>query len=297
MPHFIVFIDVETTGINPAQDAIVQISAIKFFGTQEIDRFNTYINPNRSIPPEATSINSITDAMVADAPPIHAIKDKFFDFIKHSVLVGYNVTFDLSFISAAYGAALHGITYIDVMNWAHTYLDLPNYRLETVAKYLGFHATGSFHDSLTDCEATANIFWKLCVQELSSDSYIFHAPKPAKRKKFDKFCPKEIVPRTTPTDTSHPLYGKKIVFTGDLSITRHEAAQMAVDVGASVKSTVSSKTNYLIVGVQDPTVVGSGGTSGKEKKAYELNALGKASIKIITESEFMSLLGEVIQCG
>lgn len=294
---FIVFLDVETTGTDPSKDEIIQISAIKFLGPQEIDRFNTYINPGCPIPFEATSVNGITDAMVANAPKIHDIKESFFNFIGDAVLVGYNVSFDLKFISIAYGGALDGAKFIDVMNWAHKHLDLPNYQLKTVAEYLDFCPTGSFHDALTDCEATSDIFWKLCIQELMDYSNIFYAPKPKKKKAFAHFRPKEIVPRTTPTDTSHPLFGKKIVFTGDLSISRSEAAQMAVDCGALVRTSISSKTNYLVVGRQDIAIVGEDGMSDKEEKAHELNALGKASIEIIGEPEFMLLLGEVVQCG
>lgn len=297
MSRFIVFIDVETTGVDPGKDAIIQISAIKFFGAHEIDRFNSYIDPCRTIPFDATEVNGITDDMIKNAPKINDVQSQFLTFIQDSVLVGYNVAFDLSFISAAYDGMLDGVEYIDVLKWAHKHLELPNYRLETVATYLGFHSTGSFHDSLFDCEATADVFWKLCSQELLIESYVFRAPKKTKKKTFEKFRPKEIVPRTTPTNANHPLFGKKIVFTGELSIGRHDAAQMAVDVGASVKSGVSCKTDYLVVGVQDPTVVGSDGMSGKEEKAYALNALGKASIKIISEHEFMSLLEEAIQRG
>ncbi len=298
MVRFIVFLDVETTGTDPSKDEIIQISAIKFLGTQEIERFNTYVNPGCPIPLEATSVNGITDTIVANAPKIYDIKESFFRFIDDAVLVGYNVSFDLRFISIAYGGALDGAQFIDVMNWAHKHLDLPNYHLKTVAEYLGFHPVGSFHDALTDCEATSDIFWKLCIQELMDYSNIFYAPKQKKKKRaFAQFRPKEIVPRTTPTDTSHPLFGKKIVFTGDLSISRLEAAQMAVDCGALVRTSVSGKTNYLVVGKQDITIVGEDGMSDKEEKAHELNASGKASIEVISECEFMSLLGEVIQCG
>lgn len=297
MSPFIVVLDVETTGVNLYDDAIVQLSAIKFFGTIELGRLNTYINPGRPIPPEATSIHKITNDMVKDAPGIAEVKAEFLEFIKDSVLVGYNVTFDLGFISMAFDGMLDGMPYLDVMRLAQNHLDLPDYQLGTVAEYFGFCPNGSFHDSMTDCEATADAFWKLCTLELLRYSPVYHAPKRKKKMAFESFRPKEIVPQVTPTDVNHPLYGKRIVFTGELSIDRHSAAQMAVDVGASVKSGISSKTDYLVVGAQDPALVGSDGMSGKEKKAHELNSLGKASIEIISEEEFMSLIKGGVQCG
>lgn len=297
MSPFIVVLDVETTGVNLYDDAIVQLSAIKFFGTIELGRLNTYINPGRPIPPEVTLIHKITDDMVKDAPEIADIKAEFLEFIKDSAFVGYNIAFDLGFISMAFDGVVDEMPYFDVMHLAQDHLNLPDYRLETVAEVLGFCPKGSFHDSMTDCEATADAFWKLCTLELLNHSPIYHAPKRKKKKAFETFRPKEIVPQVTPTDINHPLYGKRIVFTGELSIDRHSAAQMAVDVGASVKSGVSGKTDYLVVGVQDPAHCGPNGMSGKEEKAYELNALGKASIEIITENEFMSLLKGGVSCG
>lgn len=297
MPRFIVFVDIETTGVDSNQDAIVQISALKFCGNQEVDRLNTYINPGRPIPSNATAIHKITDDMVKDAPRIDDIRGIFLEFVKDSILVGYNVTFDLRFISIAFGEMFNEVRYLDVMYFARRHLDLPDYRLETVAAHLGFSPDSRFHDSMADCEATADVFWKLIIQTLSIESPTFYAPKQKKKKLFDRFCPKEIIPQATPADENHPLYGKIIVFTGELSISRREAAQAAVNVGANIKSSISSKTSYLVVGRQDPTIVGPDGMSGKEEKAHELNALGKASIEIISEREFMLLLGEVVQCG
>ena len=65
--------------------------------------------------------------------------------------------------------------------------------------------------------------------------------------------------------------------------------QQVVNLGGLVKSGVSGKTDYLVVGVQDQSIVGENGISTKEKKAYELIEKGK-ELKIIKEAEFISLL-------
>ena len=292
------FIDVETTGLSPTKDAIVQVSALRFFGKKAVDGLNSYVNPQRPIPWEATEIHGITDEEVQDAPTIDKIKEPFMNLAKGAILVGHNATFDLNFLDYAFHGALDGMEYIDTLWVAKKVLDLPNYRLETLADYAEFYPEGGFHDSLTDCTATAAIFFRLAFDK-PGFAQVYHSKASAKVG-FSSGNPvryKEIVPHAVPTDVNHPLYGKSIVFTGELSIDRHSAVQMAVDVGASVKSGVSSKTDYLVVGVQDPAIVGSDGMSGKEEKAYELNALGKASIEIISEDEFMSLLKGGVPCG
>jgi DNA polymerase-3 subunit epsilon len=66
--------------------------------------------------------------------------------------------------------------------------------------------------------------------------------------------------------------------------------QKIVNVGGIVKSSVSSKTDYLVVGKQDKALVGDDGLSSKEEKAYELISSG-SSIKILNEEQFSLLLG------
>lgn len=104
--------------------------------------------------------------------------------------------------------------------------------------------------------------------------------------------PSDIEATVDCINPSGPLYGKNIVFTGEMSLSRSEAMQIAVNAGAVVKTAVSRKTNYLVVGVQDLDIVGDDGMSSKEEKAYALNEEGTADIKIIDEVEFIQLAGE-----
>lgn len=284
-----VIVDVETTGLNPAEDAIVQISALRYFGRKFVDGLNSYVNPRRHIPESSVKVHGITDDKVKDSPTIGEIKEPFMNLVKGAILVGHNAAFDLDFLDAAFHGALGGVEYIDTLEIAKELLTLPNYRLETVADYAEFYPEGGYHDSLTDCTATAAVFFRLQFDK----PYYSKTYRPKMLVHQNRaFTPKDLVPAMLPDNFQHPLRGKKIVFTGDLSISRLDAAQMATDVGAIVRSSVSGKTDYLVVGNQDPDIVGDNGISGKEEKAHELNALGKASIQLINEQEFMSLLEE-----
>lgn len=119
----------------------------------------------------------------------------------------------------------------------------------------------------------------------------FYNPPEKKNEFYRKFTPPQsIQPQTTAFDENHPLYKKAIVFTGEISIDRDKAMQLAVDVGALVRGAVSGKTDYLVVGVQDTAIVGDDGMSSKEERAYALNQAGKANIKIIGEKEFFELI-------
>lgn len=108
--------------------------------------------------------------------------------------------------------------------------------------------------------------------------------------RFKSISIKEISATTEDFDQSHPFFGKSVVLTGELqSIERKDAMQQIINKGGKIKSAVSSKTDYLIVGVQDKTVVGPDGLSSKERKAKELIEKGKG-IQILKENEFMKMI-------
>lgn len=152
-----VILDVETTGLNPSVDKIIQLSAIKYDTTgQPIDSYDTYLNPGIPIPTEASKVNRITDQMVADAPRAEDVRDAFFDFLGDCLLVGYNTTFDLKFIESAFDGRFTGCPYVDALSIARKSFDLPDYKLQTVAAHVGFRSS-RFHNSLVDCEAVAAV--------------------------------------------------------------------------------------------------------------------------------------------
>lgn len=294
-----VFVDVETTGVNPHDDSIIQLSAVRYRGGEKVEVLDTYINPLRKIPPAATLVNGITDDMVRFSPKIKDIRPRFMEFIKDSILVGYNVLFDLRFLDLAFRGALIGTLYIDVLPAAKEEFKLPNHKLETVATHLGFHPEDGFHNSLTDCEATAAVYFHLVNdgQLLSVSAFRGTGDDAKSSWAYKKISPSELSPQWGAPDEAHPLYGKNIVFTGELSIEREDAMQIAVDVGAVIKGNVSGKTDFLVVGQQDLTLVGSSGISGKERKAKELNDSRKGHIRILSEQEFMELIQQKTEAG
>lgn len=95
-----VAIDTETTGLKAEGNEIIQLSAVKFIGFEPIERFSTYIKPNKPIPKEATEINHITDEMVADAPSFYQIINSFESFIGNLPVVAHNAPFDVKHLYA-----------------------------------------------------------------------------------------------------------------------------------------------------------------------------------------------------
>ncbi|WP_432702921.1 exonuclease domain-containing protein [Lysinibacillus sphaericus] len=119
---------------------------------------------------------------------------------------------------------------------------------------------------------------------------VINAPNTFGKTKFRSTKITDIQPSTTVFDITHPLFDKQIVFSGELkSFDRTKAAKLAANYGAILKSGVSRKTDYLILGEQDKKLVGSKGKSTKEIKAQELIDKG-FDIQIIYEDDFISLI-------
>ena len=97
-----VVIDVETTGGRGDRHRVTEVGAVKVRNGEIVDRFQTLINPQRTIPPNIARLTGITPAMVADAPYFSDIADDLETFIGDSIFVAHNVEFDYGFISSEF---------------------------------------------------------------------------------------------------------------------------------------------------------------------------------------------------
>jgi DNA polymerase-3 subunit epsilon/CBS domain-containing protein len=93
-----VVIDTETTGLDLAACRIVQISAVRFADGAPLrdEVFDRLVNPETPIPPHATAVHGLTDALVAGAPGFAAVKPELDRFVAGAVLVGQSIGFDLA---------------------------------------------------------------------------------------------------------------------------------------------------------------------------------------------------------
>lgn len=92
--------DLETTGLDPAKDRIVEIGAVKFDNMGLIARFSTLVNPGIPMPAEAGRVNHIRDEMLAGKPGMEKVLPDFLGFIDKAIIVAYNAPFDCGFINA-----------------------------------------------------------------------------------------------------------------------------------------------------------------------------------------------------
>ena len=168
---FTVF-DIETTGFSAENDRIIEIGAVIVQNGVVVDRYDEFVNPEVPIPYRITKLTTITDNMVKDADTIDKVLPRFLEFSRGAVMVGHNVTFDISFI--AENAKRLGIpfdrVYADTLMISRILLPkLGNHRLDRVAKELGVTLT-QHHRAVDDATATGGIWVRLC--ELMKDQGI-----------------------------------------------------------------------------------------------------------------------------
>lgn len=172
-----IVVDTETTGLNPETDELLQVSIIDGDGNT---LFNSYLKPvNTNRWDEAMAVNNITPKMVEKAPTSAEIYPALVHIIESAkVIIGYNVNFDLRFLSAnAIGAENSKATVIDVMQdfadiygeWSDKYGCNKWQKLTKCATYYGYDwENDTAHDSLADCRATLYCYNKIneCKEDL-----------------------------------------------------------------------------------------------------------------------------------
>ena len=156
-----VIFDLETTGLSPVNDRIIEIGAVKMCGGKVTDRFSTFVNPQIPIPFNIESLTGISDSMVENAGTIEEILPEFLEFCKGAVMVAHNAGFDVGFIKEKTDSILgrkFECTVVDTVALSRALLpSLGKFTLDHVAKALGVPPF-NHHRAVDDAEACADIF-------------------------------------------------------------------------------------------------------------------------------------------
>jgi DNA polymerase-3 subunit epsilon len=161
--RFIAF-DLETTGTVPGVDTIVEIGAVLFVNGNPESVFSTLVDPLRSIPPGASAVNGISDAMVKGKPTIDTLIAPFAEFCGTDPLVAHNAPFDTQFLTAEITKhetiAPRGLVLDTLPISRKVFPGLPNYKLGTLVQHLKIPA-GEFHRAEEDATYCGRLFLEL----------------------------------------------------------------------------------------------------------------------------------------
>ena len=160
--------DLETTGLSPVTDRIIELGAVLFSDGQLLTSFSSLINPGIPIPPSATSINHITNDMIKDAPTEDEIFPQFIDFLGNAlhgdiVMCAHNAPFDCAFLCNTLSRLGYdaNIKYVDTLALARKYIHgLDNYKQITLERHLGL-TNDTAHRAASDATNCGKILAEL----------------------------------------------------------------------------------------------------------------------------------------
>ena len=223
MTNSYISIDLETTGLNPKLDRIIEIGAVKVVDGKVYDTFSALVNPGRKLTERVVELTGIRDEMLKEAPVMDEVLPKFHAFLEELPLLGHQLLFDYSFLKKAAVDRKQSFEKngMDTLKIARRCLpDLEHKTLEYLCKY--YKIDHSAHRALKDAVATHELYQTLARAYSSVQG--------------DLFCPQKLifqVKRDTPITRAQKerLYRllsqhKLVIEVNVESMTRSEADRM-----------------------------------------------------------------------
>ena len=159
-----VCLDLETTGLDPKTDKIIEIGAVKVRAGEIVDSFQCFVNPGRMLPEKIVELTGIKDDDLRNAKPIEEIVPEFLDFAGDDIFLGHSILFDYSFMKKAVvnldGKSKYEKKGIDTLKISRKHLaSLESRRLSYLCAYYGIEQTA--HRALGDAMATHLLYQRL----------------------------------------------------------------------------------------------------------------------------------------
>lgn len=185
-PQGVISIDLETTGLSPLMDKIIELSALKLTPDAQIKSFSTLINPEIDIPKDSTEIHGITNEMVQKAPTWSQVMPQFIEFIEELPLLAHNAKFDLGFLmfnlQKSKQLYKNNEVYCSCQYARRSLPQMPNHKLKTLVDELGI-TLENHHRAEDDALAALQVLAKGLTQTQGKT-------KPLKLFELQEFNPK-----------------------------------------------------------------------------------------------------------
>ena len=164
-----VVVDLETTGLSPFYDKIIEIAAVKVTDGKPAETFSTLVDPKTRISSEITALTGISNDMIKGAPDISKAMPEFLKFAGDSALLGHNIIrFDLRFLQNY--APMENYC-IDTLNLAqHLKADFGGFSLTALCGHYGV-INDNAHRALSDCLATHEVYLRLKDEYMKNGAF------------------------------------------------------------------------------------------------------------------------------
>lgn len=284
---FVNFIAIDVETANADMSSICQMGIAVFRNGKLTGEWGTLIDPQTYFDDINVRIHGISPEEIKGAPRFPQIFPDISKLLQENI-TAIHMPFDRVAIQQA--ADLHDLdlpvtTWLDTARVARrTWSEFSHkgYGLANVCKKIGYQF--KHHDALEDAKASGEILLAASRETgLDLEGWTKRITQPID---LSKNTPSSIKRDGNPEGF---LSGQVIVFTGQLQITKHEAADLAARIGCDVGQGVTKKTTLLCVGNQDVDKLAGHSKSSKHRKAESLIAKGQ-QIRIIRETDFMKML-------
>ena len=228
-------VDIETTGLDPLTERIIEIGAVKVVNGKTAAGFSQLINPGRPLTERIINLTGIRDDMLREAPDAEGVLEAFLDFAGEDILLGHNILFDYSFLKRYYAGmkisyARRGIDTLAIARMFHN--DLESRSLTSMCRYYRIDNRHA-HRALDDAAAARDLYFKMAEQ--------FYEAKEA------PFLPRELIFRVKKEE---PITRRQKNYLLDLMKCHKIEAQSILDGKESVdcltKSEASKKIDSII---------------------------------------------------
>lgn len=270
--------DIETTGLDPKYDEIIEIAAVKVRNNDIIDTFSALVKPNNEVSLFITNLTGITNDMLVSAEKIEVVLRQFLDFVKNDIVVGHNINFDINFINNAsirYFSKNFPNDFVDTLRLSRKYVkDTENYKLQTLIKHFNIEADTA-HRALEDCYSAQKLYEKLRVISIEYE--------------------KRLTNSISIIDVNNEYNNKHVYISGTFKTLSETALHDLIDrIGAiRLDAFYADKTDYFIMSYYSYRNYLDENYSERMVKANRLKDEGK--LKILSEYEFLCSLG--IKCS
>ena len=220
-----VCLDLETTGLDPRCDKIIEIGAVKVRNGEIVDTFQSFVNPGRLLPEKIIELTGICDSDLKDANSIDVVVPKFLEFAGEDIFLGHSVMFDYSFMKRAVvnldGKNKYEKLGIDTLKISRKHLaSLESRRLSYLCNYYGIEQKA--HRALDDAIATHFLYQRLLQDFYMGNETDFSANQLVYNVKRETPITKAQKERLSKLITLH-----KIDYLYDLDcLTRNEASRI-----------------------------------------------------------------------
>ena len=288
-PSSYVILDLETTGLDPILDNIIEFAGIHYVDGAPKSEFSSLVKPTISIDPYIEELTGITNEMVSTAPTLTEILPEIQKFIGANVIIAHNANFDINFLYEAY-TQIFGKPFtndfVDTLRLSRRlYPSYDHHRLCDLVDRFDIGESVA-HRAMKDVKQT-----QACYERMRSDfnAGLVQFPDKASQHK-PKIYAKDITPQTQDYNIDSPIFGKVFCFTGTLQFAkRSDAMQLVVDRGGQCVDGVKKGVDYLVIGGDGYHCQLINGKSGKWEKALQLKIKG-SPIEIISEDTFWDMI-------